>query len=232
MTGSAPEFKLEDDRSFTDVTVSLIIDHKTEVQTKFEGTFMVIAQTNKALGFRSELDFNEPEIRLNGKMVGVYSDVFSSDIIDLAEIHATGIISPEAKVENLVLSAFGIVGRGSCYENEELFEELATQVLNSEDSIIELESESTTEMGLIKTDECLTGHFEFVPHDQYSGQNYYSGVLPFTDIQSVLGVLMSLAQNDKVQGMLSSVHFPHGLNMKYTYNEALQNEPVHLMGKA
>ena len=78
------------------------------------------------------------------------------------------------------------------------------------DQVLEISGDKEVGIQVIKgpaegISACKTGNFQFRAHNAREDgilKNSYEGMLAFNNIQEVLGVLMSLAPDDRVDGLL------------------------------
>ena len=113
--------------------MTMTVYHDEKVEMSVDGTMYVIAEDTKSLPILSTLYFDDQEvINLEGKMIGVYENVFRSDVLDLANIRVIGTISSQGWIRKLALSSIGIVGNEYCYKNSELLNSLTKQVLGEQ----------------------------------------------------------------------------------------------------
>ena len=163
-------------------------------------------------------------------MTGLYEDVFQSGIMDLAvEAEVTGTFTHNAVFDSLTINGFGIVGRANCYTEPEIVNSLSLMMLKSSrdriDQMLEISGDKDAGIQVIKgpaegISACKTGNFQFEAHNAREEgilKNSYEGMLAFNNIQEMLGVLMSLADDDKVDGLLQEIKFPKGLKLSHSY---------------
>lgn len=230
LVGPTANLDINGAASFQNVTASLEIEHGKKAALNLKGSLFLIAEPDKSISLKSQLFFDENMIKIEGKMVGVYQDVFKSGLMDMAEITAKGAINSDGTVKNITLSSFAIVGKRSCYKDDQLLNSLAYQVLGDKNKLINMGKDGQ-KVDLIEGEKCLTGNFLF--HTSYRDvtQNRYKGTLNFTNIQHTLGIMMELSPSDKVSGMAKGVTFPEGLLVDYSLAQATAKTPIKLSGE-
>ena len=232
LTGSMPRFNFEAEYALDHVVIKMIIKHEEGIRMEFGGEFVVIAEDGTSLLIDSEVIFDQPILRLEGKMTGVYEDVFKSHFIDMADVNLQTEVTNRGVVRNIMLNSYGIVGRGHCYQDENLVDSLAYQVLGEEDFVLQIGDAVGEDVPIINDEKCATGDFTFKPHDANFELNDYEGILHFDNIQKALSTLLTLEGGDKTIGLINKIKFPEGLTMTYSHKDARDLKPVELRGPA
>lgn len=83
---------------------------------------LLIGEENKSIKMNVNLNF-EDSILINGTTVGVYTNVFNFNRLDLVEIWGFGDLDLFGRVSNIKLVGQGILGQ-SCYRDKDLIPSL------------------------------------------------------------------------------------------------------------
>lgn len=231
------DFELKSGIGFTDCSLKLVIEHQDEDVTaklKLDGNVLVITEKDRAISLNTRFSFgSDPsdDIKITGRMLGIYDNVFKAGLIDLTNVEISGRLNKDSKIFDFSLNGLGIYGR-NCYSNSDLIEALQTQDSNPVTRIIDLsglDSDSDNSIPIIKNS-CKTAHFKvFLDHEDFN-KNHIRGVLNFKNSEDLFRTSLDLKSDDHAPKIINDIKFPYGLVLDFSYEQAIDDKPISFMG--
>lgn len=135
-------FQIQSGETFSDSSLQIIISSQisSKASLNLKGNFVIVTEKDRAISLDANWDFGNnanSDITLNGRMLGIYDNVFKIGLIDLTEVKVNGKLNSTGDIYNLNLSGLGIFGK-NCYSHNELIDSLQSQDSQQSSTIVDL----------------------------------------------------------------------------------------------
>ena len=219
LEGPMNNFLMSNLSSFSNVYLQMLIDYDHETATsnvrmQIRGNLMLITENAEVMTVRSNLTYPLSDvhyINMTGNMLGIYENLFNlNNLLDLVEVSATGQINFDGTIDDLSINSLGILGT-DCYTNSTLESSLMIQAMDVRQNGYFINESDYETIQLVNSDTCRIGNVKLSVNSYYMDNNYFKGLFEFSDVQSVLHVLLGTGGNSNLTDIVRSFYFPTGL---------------------